>query len=343
MRRLIALLLIVGMTVNCASIVHGTRQEISIQSTPTGADVVVKCAKDAPFNAPSTPAEITLKRNRGGCAITVWKKGYEPRTFFLTRQLSGWYIANILIGGVIGLIIDAADGAMFNLSPNQIVALLPQVSAPVAVESPIPRETPVAVENRIVPRRAPVPANPPVPRSEPTVPRVESQPVEKPEPSAAAKSTQQPVKSEEGSAVTPSSPPVEAIPRTTPTKTEVAQREVLAQPKKVAQPPTQVRATERQSPTQPIQKPERLERKPIYRIQVVRDAKDAWKVLVTNDVQAVLGCTSLKRTSREYDFAGSFPVRDVQEDAARMGANVVLTPTTAGRQSGVIFSCPATK
>ncbi len=43
--------------------------------------------------------------------------------------MSGWYIANILIGGIIGFIVDAADGAMFNQSPSQIHAILKTAAA----------------------------------------------------------------------------------------------------------------------------------------------------------------------------------------------------------------------
>jgi hypothetical protein len=138
---------------------------------------------------------------------------------------------------------------------------------------------------------------------------------------------------EESLPVVPEAPVTPPVPRSEPTMLRVES------PPSVTPEPS-APAKSAQSPTQPIQKPES---KPILRIEVVADAKDAWKVLVTDDVQAVLGCRSLKSTSKEYDFAGSFPVRDVQEDAARIGGNVVLTPTKGGRQPGLIFSCPSTK
>lgn len=330
MRTVIALLLIAGMTANCASIAHGTRQDISVQSNPTGADVVVKCAKDAPFNAPPTPTEITLKRNRGGCVITVSKEGYEPRSFRLTRQLSGWYLANILIGGVIGLIIDAADGAMFNLSPKQIVAMLPSAFAPVAVEpSPVAREEkPAAAPAEGAPQGLNEVAKP-----KPGQPEAENRPAEPPPPAEAPKP---PAKVAETAPAEPSRSAPAVEPPSPQTKTSVAQ------PKTADQPPKEARSTAQvqQSETQQAQKP-RVGEQPKYRVQVVRDVKNAWKVLVTNDDQAVVGCKSLKKTSKEYDFNRSFPVRDVQEDAVRAGGNVVLTPTTAGQQPAVIFSCPA--
>lgn len=331
MRTVIALLLIAGMTANCASIAHGTRQDISVQSNPVGADVVVKCAKDAPFNAPPTPTEITLKRNRGGCVIIVSKEGYEPRSFRLTRRLSGWYFANILIGGVIGLIIDAADGAMFNQSPSEIVAVLPPAFAAVAVEpSPVVREEkPASVPAEDAPHAVGEVAKP-----KPEQPEAEGRPAEPAPPPEAPK---RPAKVAETAPAQPSRPAPEAEPPSPQTKTTVTEPKAPDQPQKETRTTAQVQ----QSETKQAQKPVRVEEQPKYRTYVIRDVKSAWRVLVTNDVAAVVGCKSLKKTTKEYDFSRSFPVRDVQEDAVRAGGNVVLTPTTAGQQPGVIFSCPA--
>jgi hypothetical protein len=115
MKKGLSLALLAVFSVRCASIAHGSHQQIPVSSDPPGARVEVACATGT-FNAPPTPAEITLKRNRANCNVTVSKEGYRPETFSLSREVSGWYFGNILIGGIIGLIIDGADGAMFNQS-----------------------------------------------------------------------------------------------------------------------------------------------------------------------------------------------------------------------------------
>lgn len=39
--------------------------------------------------------------------------------------MNGWYIANIVFGGLVGfLIVDPATGAMYSLSPNDVNTLL---------------------------------------------------------------------------------------------------------------------------------------------------------------------------------------------------------------------------
>jgi hypothetical protein len=56
--------------------------------------------------------------------ISVSKEGHATAKIALARNMSGWYIANILVGGVVGFIVDAADGAMFTLTPDSIHAYL---------------------------------------------------------------------------------------------------------------------------------------------------------------------------------------------------------------------------
>ena len=48
--------------------------------------------------------------------------GYQTYETKLTKKLNGWFVGNILIGGLIGVIIDPITGAMYSLSPNQVNA-----------------------------------------------------------------------------------------------------------------------------------------------------------------------------------------------------------------------------
>lgn len=129
LRVLVALICVSTLTLRCASIVHGTTQTISITSEPRGAKAELKCLEGAVESGLPTPTSVTLKRSKVSCSIVVSKSGYTPVTFELQRNMSGWYIANILIGGLVGFIVDAADGAMFNQSPKSVHAVLYPLSA----------------------------------------------------------------------------------------------------------------------------------------------------------------------------------------------------------------------
>src|SRR6266446_1114588 len=102
----------------CCSIIHHTRQEVGISSTPTSAKVTID-------NEPSgnTPVVVKLKRKHTH-TVKIELEGYQPFEMALTRKVSGWVWGNIFLGGFIGLIVDAANGSMYNLRPDQITASL---------------------------------------------------------------------------------------------------------------------------------------------------------------------------------------------------------------------------
>ncbi|ENV11439.1 hypothetical protein F966_00222 [Acinetobacter higginsii] len=53
------------------------------------------------------------------------KEGYEKKEIKVTPSMNGWYIGNILFGGIIGLlIIDPATGAMYSLNTKDTNVVL---------------------------------------------------------------------------------------------------------------------------------------------------------------------------------------------------------------------------
>jgi hypothetical protein len=103
----------------CATIIHGTNQHISVNSSPQGAKVSVNGIPVA-----TTPAKIKLSRSERSVNILIEKEGYKSQGVIVSRKLSGWFFGNLLIGGWIGMIIDAVDGAMFRLEPSEINVVL---------------------------------------------------------------------------------------------------------------------------------------------------------------------------------------------------------------------------
>jgi hypothetical protein len=120
---LTAVLFILG----CASIIHGTRQEVFFQSSPAGAQVEVSDDVGVSYGLCETPCSIELKR-KNKYVVTISKNGYESIEMLIERKSDGWIWGNILIGGLIGLIIDFSNGAAYKLSPSEIMATLSKES-----------------------------------------------------------------------------------------------------------------------------------------------------------------------------------------------------------------------
>ena len=107
----------------CASIAHGRYQQVPINSNPSGANVTMNCGNGVQ-PAGVTPATVNLKRNADPCIVTVSKEGYADSAVTFAKNTSGWIWGNLFFGGLIGLIVDGADGAMYNRVPDNVQVTL---------------------------------------------------------------------------------------------------------------------------------------------------------------------------------------------------------------------------
>jgi hypothetical protein len=119
----------------CATIVHGTTEQVQIDSNPGGADVQIDRSAHV-----TTPAAVKLSRGSPH-QLVFHKPGYQDDTELLTSSPSGWILANLIGGGAIGIAIDAADGAGRKLSSDSVnVTLRPaQATASTALPAAHPQ------------------------------------------------------------------------------------------------------------------------------------------------------------------------------------------------------------
>ncbi len=103
---------------SCATIVSGSRQIVKISSEPASAEVFIN-----EVQVGITPLEQNLKRNME-YNVVIKLSGYKPYETAITQAFNGWYLGNIVFGGIIGLIVDAGTGAMYRLTPEELSAKL---------------------------------------------------------------------------------------------------------------------------------------------------------------------------------------------------------------------------
>jgi uncharacterized protein YceK len=111
------------LTTGCATVIHGTRQDVGISSTPTGASVTIDSIQSG-----TTPVFAKLRRKENH-VVSITLPGYQPMDLTLMSSVSGWVWGNIAIGGLIGLAVDAISGGMYKLSPEELSAALGAASA----------------------------------------------------------------------------------------------------------------------------------------------------------------------------------------------------------------------
>lgn len=120
MKKQFLLLLIAATAIlaGCATIISGTTQSVNFSSSPSSATIY-----DNGMQIGKTPLSAELSRKKEH-AIVIELTGYQPYEMMIRKEFNAWYLGNILIGGLIGLIIDPITGAMYKLTPAQINAEL---------------------------------------------------------------------------------------------------------------------------------------------------------------------------------------------------------------------------
>ena len=107
----------------CATMVNGKTEKIQLSSAPGGAQATIDGSQIV-----TTPTTVELSRDDEH-TITFHKDGYEDDTEKLTSSTSGWIWGNILVGGVVGAVVDAESGAGKKLSSDAVsVSLVPLVA-----------------------------------------------------------------------------------------------------------------------------------------------------------------------------------------------------------------------
>jgi PEGA domain-containing protein len=144
-RLMLAAAIILPCLGGCASVTRGTTENISIASTPAGATADIS-GLDIP-TACVTPCVVQAKRN-ADITITLNKEGYRPETIPLTKEIPGTgaagFAGNLLLGGLVGMGVDAATGAAMDHKPNPVIVTLQPLGSgsPRAVRPRPPKRPP---------------------------------------------------------------------------------------------------------------------------------------------------------------------------------------------------------
>ena len=121
----VALTAVTLVLTGCATITRGTTEVLVVNTDPPGAEVQISDG-----HACTSPCSVELKRKHD-YHVKIAKAGYEPIETDVMSQIVGAGAAgmagNVLIGGLIGVGVDAYTGATKGLKPNPITVNLARV------------------------------------------------------------------------------------------------------------------------------------------------------------------------------------------------------------------------
>jgi uncharacterized protein YceK len=124
---------------SCATILTKTEQEVTFDSVPQGAAIMLN---DAQIGI--TPATILLKKKNEG-PIILQLAGHIDKEVPVKRTLNPVFLGNIITGGLAGSATDTSTGAINEYNPGQYsvtLQKLPTAGEPAAAETPAPEAIP---------------------------------------------------------------------------------------------------------------------------------------------------------------------------------------------------------
>jgi hypothetical protein len=138
--RVVGIVALCALAGGCASVTRGTTENLTIVSTPSGAEAKIS-GLDNP-TACVTPCTVVVKRN-ADISVSVEKQGYEPQVVQLTKEVppagAAGFAGNVIAGGLVGMGVDAVTGAATDHKPNPVEVTLEPIARPA---QPAPQRKP---------------------------------------------------------------------------------------------------------------------------------------------------------------------------------------------------------
>jgi hypothetical protein len=111
----------------CATMISGSYETLRVTSSPPGATV----SADPGQYRVVTPGDLRLPRKEAPYRLRCEMPGYEPLQSTVSYETNSVMWANMILGGVIGIIVDVQTGASKKLAPNPVhLTLTPALEPP---------------------------------------------------------------------------------------------------------------------------------------------------------------------------------------------------------------------
>lgn len=118
--RFLAIVASTSLLGGCGTMLHGSRQDIMVQSSVPGAMV-----QTSPLSSSVTaPGMLNLER-KNNYVLTFTAPGYAPANVSVTNSIGvGTVIADVLLTGLVGVVVDGMTGSWYGLNPETANATL---------------------------------------------------------------------------------------------------------------------------------------------------------------------------------------------------------------------------
>jgi uncharacterized protein DUF3108 len=123
-RTVAAIVMMAGLA-GCASVMSGTSQTLTLDTIPSGADCSLSRKGLVIGRVNPTPGAVYVQRTHDDITVSCTKEGYQTGSFVNKSGLEAATLGNIILGGLVGVAIDAASGANNKYDEKMRIVLAP--------------------------------------------------------------------------------------------------------------------------------------------------------------------------------------------------------------------------
>jgi len=127
--RLIAAAIAVLVLPGCATVFEGTSDSVTVNTTPPGATCNVDRNGQRLGTVSPTPGSLSFSKSKNDLNVSCTLRNHLPAQVTVAPKFVGTTFANVLLGGVVGVVADAASGANFDLPDRVDLTLAPDPAA----------------------------------------------------------------------------------------------------------------------------------------------------------------------------------------------------------------------
>jgi hypothetical protein len=124
---MLLMVVIALMAGGCATVVSGTTQTIGVNTDPEGADCQFRRKGVLVGRVNPTPGTMQVGKDHESVSVLCAKEGFDDTTGVIGSEFQAMTLGNILLGGVIGVVVDAASGAMMKYPESVTFTLIPKM------------------------------------------------------------------------------------------------------------------------------------------------------------------------------------------------------------------------
>jgi hypothetical protein len=109
----------------CATVVRGTTQQIAVNTPGVSGAMCTLTSSAIGSRIVSTPATVTVEKGRENISVRCTAECYSDGVGIVASSVEGTTAGNLILGGVVGLGVDAASGAINSYASQTDILMTP--------------------------------------------------------------------------------------------------------------------------------------------------------------------------------------------------------------------------